>query len=104
MSREEIIDIMVHEIVTHFHPEQVILFGSQARGDASANSDVDLLVVMPDDTNRREMAINIMAALHNMPLPKDILVTTPHEIATRGRLVSTVLHTALSEGTILYAR
>jgi len=95
---------MVREIVTRFHPEKVILFGSQARGDVSSDSDVDLLVVMPDDTNRRETAIDIMTALHNMPLPKDVLVTTPGEIATRGRLVSTVLHTALTEGKVLYAR
>jgi hypothetical protein len=59
---------------------------------------------MPDDTNRREVAIDIMTALHNMPLPKDVLVTTPREISTRGRLVSTVLHTALTEGKMLYAR
>ena len=40
------IDRMVRRIVRKFQPEQVILFGSQARGDAGPDSDVDLLVVM----------------------------------------------------------
>ena len=37
------IDRMVERIVQKFNPEQVILFGSQARGDAGPDSDVDLL-------------------------------------------------------------
>ncbi len=96
--------MMVQEIVTRFHPERIILFGSQAREDARTDSDVDLLVVMPDDTNRRKTAIDIMVALAKMPMPQDIIVTTPHEIATRGQLIATVLHTALEEGRELYAR
>jgi predicted nucleotidyltransferase len=41
---------MVKRIVRQFAPDQIILFGSQARGDAGPDSDVDLLVVMPTDT------------------------------------------------------
>jgi hypothetical protein len=63
-----------------------------------------LLVVMPDSVNRRRTTVEILHVLHNMPLPKDVLVTTPHEVATRGQLPSTVLHTALHEGKVLYAR
>lgn len=95
---------MVHEIVTRFNPEKVILFGSQARGDMTPDSDVDLLVVMPEGINRRETAIEILTVLSDSPLPKDVLVTTPRQIATRGRVIATVLHTALTEGKVLYAR
>ena len=38
---------MVRRIVERFDPEKIILFGSHARGDATPDSDVDLLVVMP---------------------------------------------------------
>jgi len=104
MNTSEVIESMVREIVTRFDPERIILFGSQARGDAVAESDVDLLVVMPDGVNRRKTAIAILNVLSDMPLPKDVLVTTAHEIATRGKVVATVLHNALSEGKELYAR
>ncbi|MHB9025073.1 MAG: nucleotidyltransferase domain-containing protein [Armatimonadota bacterium] len=104
MSTQEVIEGMVHEIVTRFHPEKVILFGSQVRGDTTPDSDVDLLVVMPEGVNRRETAIEILTALSDSPLPKDVLVTTPQQIATRGHVIATVLHTALTEGKVLYAR
>jgi predicted nucleotidyltransferase len=104
MSTFEIINLMVLEIVTRFHPERIILFGSQARGEAKPDSDIDLLVIMPDEVNRREVAIDISTALCHLPMPHDVIVTTPHEVATRGRIIATVLHTALTEGKELYAR
>ena len=68
--------MMVNEIVTLFHPEKIILFGSQARGEETPDSDVDLLVVMPGEVNRRKITVDILHALHNMPMPKDVFVTT----------------------------
>jgi predicted nucleotidyltransferase len=73
---------MVGRIVSRFHPERIILFGSHARGDAGPNSDVDLLVVMPVQGSKREKAVEIGAALHDIRLPKDIIVTTP-EVSNR---------------------
>ena len=103
MSTDEVIQTMVERIVALMHPQQVILFGSQARGDAGPDSDVDLLVVMEDDVDRRRANIDIRVALADMPLPKDIIVTNPHEISTRGQLCSTVLYVALHDGKVLYA-
>ena len=42
----EVLNAIVGHIVKHFHPQRVILFGSQARGDATESSDLDLCVVM----------------------------------------------------------
>lgn len=44
----------IQSIVSMYHPARVILFGSQARGDAGPGSDVDLLVVFAGEVNRRE--------------------------------------------------
>ena len=101
MNSDEIINAMVQEIVYRFHPERIILFGSQARGVAMPDSDIDLQVVMPGEVNRREVARDISAAISHVPMPNDIIVTTPREVATRGRVIATVLHTALSEGKVL---
>ena len=95
---------MVERIVACAQPEKIILFGSHARGDARSDSDVDLLVVMPDGVDRRSSVIAMRVAVADMPLPKDILVTTPADIASRGQLRSTVLYAALNEGKVVYVR
>ncbi|MHB0877402.1 MAG: nucleotidyltransferase domain-containing protein [Anaerolineae bacterium] len=99
---EELIRQMVDTIVRQFGPLRVVLFGSRARGEARPDSDVDLLVVMPESTDRRGVAVAIGRALADSPLPKDIVVTTPEEIRQRGHLVGNVLLPALSEGRVLY--
>src|SRR5437660_3637637 len=67
---------MTRRIVDQFHPVRVILFGSQARGDASPDSDVDLLVVLDAAPDERRAAIEIRRALRGIPVCKDVIVTT----------------------------
>ena len=95
---------MTGRIVRDFHPLRILLFGSHARGDARPDSDVDLLVVLPEVADKREAAIQIRRALREFPVCKDIIVTTPEEITRRGDLVGTVLRPALGEGAVLYER
>ncbi|MGD9893682.1 MAG: nucleotidyltransferase domain-containing protein [Dehalococcoidia bacterium] len=95
---------MTERIVEEFSPVRVIVFGSHARGDAQPDSDVDLLVVLPAVADKREAAISIRRALADFPVSKDVIVTTPEEIARRGDLVGTVLRPALREGTVVYER
>jgi predicted nucleotidyltransferase len=98
------IKTMVDRIVEGFHPIQIILFGSYARGEATAHSDVDLLVVFPELSSKREMTISIRRILADLPMAKDIVVTTPAEIEEYGDLVGRVLRPALREGKVLYER
>ena len=79
MTAETIISTMVDRIVGRFQPSRVVLFGSQARGDANEWSDVDLLVVLPNGTDRRHAAVEIHRTLGDLPVAKDIVVTTPEE-------------------------
>ena len=95
---------MVSCIAERFKPYRIILFGSQARGTPNYHSDVDLLVVMENGTNKLDAAIEIREAVIDSPVAKDIVVTTPDEIERRGNLVGTVLRTALREGVTLYER
>jgi predicted nucleotidyltransferase len=97
------IDRMVKRIVKKFHPEKIILFGSQARGDARPDSDVDLLVVMPVEGSTFEKGLEIRQALWSIPGPVDIIVTTPEDFAWRKEYVGTIEWPAAREGKILYA-
>lgn len=101
---EEAIDEMVRRIVERFDPERIILFGSHARGSASSDSDVDLLVVMPVVGSKRAKQIEIRLALHDIAFPKDVIVTTPEEFAWRKEVPGTIERPASLEGRVVYAR
>ena len=99
---EPIVATMVDRLVSEFRPKRIILFGSRARGDAGAGSDVDLLVVVPDLTDTNEAALQMRSCLSGLSVAKDILVTTPAEIAYRGHVTGSVLHAALREGRVVH--
>jgi uncharacterized protein len=104
MTPADYIQVMAERIVQDFDPVKIILFGSHARGEAGPESDIDLLVVLPEIANKRQAAVAIRRVLTDLPVPKDIVVTTPEEIARRGDVVGTVLRPALREGKVLYER
>ena len=95
---------LTERIVQHFDPLRIVLFGSHARGDARPDSDVDLLVVLPGFDDKRKATIEIRRVLADLPVGKDIIVTTPEEISRRGDLVGTILRPALREGKVIYER
>jgi len=95
---------MVERIVRQFHPEMVILFGSHARGDARPDSDVDLLVVLEADGCVSEQRLDIRQALHDIPVPLDVIVTRPEDFSWRKDVVGTIEWPAAREGKVLYAR
>ncbi len=97
------LDEMVLRIVEHFHPEKIILFGSYARGDAGLESDVDLLVVMPVNGSRRKAAVDIGVALRDIPISKDVVVTTSDAFEWRKEVTGTIEYPAAHEGRVLYA-
>lgn len=99
---ETLLQEITDRIVRGFQPERVILFGSQARGDATPRSDIDLLVVMPNGTDRRQTALAIHRLLDDLGVSIDIVVTTSDLVARRGTLVGTILRPALREGRPLY--
>ena len=95
---------MTRRLVEQFDPEQIILFGSHARGTAGPDSDVDLLVVMPVAGSKREKQIEMRIALHDTRVATDIIVVTPEEVNRYKNIPGTLIRPALLEGQVLYAR
>jgi uncharacterized protein len=89
------------EIGRRFHPEQIVLFGSHARGTATKGSDVDLLVIMNHKRRNIEQAIRIVQEIH-YTFPLDLIVRKPGEIRHRIRLNDFFVSDILSEGKTLY--
>ena len=100
---EQTVQEMVRRIVERFDPEKVILLGSQARGDAGPDSDIDLLVVMDTDSRRRS-AVEIRMAVDDIVIPKDIMVVPPDEFERQRDVVGTLTYPAVREGRLLHDR
>lgn len=92
----------VQILVDRFAPLKILLFGSYARGKGNFHSDLDLLVVLPRLEKKRETAVEMLRALADLPIPKDVIPTDPKEIYKRGEMVGDVLRPALREGIVVY--
>ena len=91
-------------LAERFHPERIILFGSQARGTATDRSDVDLLVVCDCAGRRHQMMVEMDRALAGMGFAKDIVVMTPEEFLLDSQIPGTVARPAALEGRVIYER
>lgn len=86
-------------LVRDFGAEAVWLFGSQARGEASADSDFDFLVVVPNSTvSRYERAVEARRLVEDVAVPKDIIVLTRSEWELDLGVVCSLNSTVFREG------
>lgn len=99
---ETTLDELVQRIVETVCPRRILLFGSAARGQMGPNSDLDILVIMPDGIHRRRTAQDIYRGLLGMGIAKDVVVVTESDIRKYGDNPSLVLFPALREGRELY--
>ena len=95
---------VVGRIVREVDPAQIILFGSRALGDARADSDYDLLVVMDEIVDRRATRLRVRAAIDSLPIFTDIVVATTEQVGWAPALFGDVLQAAVSEGRVIYER
>ncbi len=90
------------EVAARFDPDKIILFGSYAYGTPHADSDVDILVVMPAH-NQLDMAVKISLSI-DPPFPLDIIVRTPTNLKWRLEEGESFLTEITSKGKILYEK
>lgn len=96
---------VVHAIVASIQPDGVILFGSRARGDFRADSDIDLAILAPDGVARRRVAMRAyesLAAVPDRSVAVDIVVLTPSIISTERDLTGSIARAVSREGVVLY--
>ena len=105
---QNLLQAMTDSIVDELQPDEVILFGSHAKGAERPDSDVDFLVIVPESEDarryRRHMTGRVYRRLAAFPVSKDVLIYTRAE-AERWRAVpGHIVATSLNEGKRLYAR
>jgi predicted nucleotidyltransferase len=82
----------------------VILFGSQARGEAKSESDLDFMVIEPEVKSPRREMTRLRKALLSLPGSIDILVTSKNLFEKWSKMPGTVYYEAEKEGRIFHAR
>lgn len=87
-----------------YHPQKIILFGSSARGEATKNSDIDLLIIKPSDKKKAYRIKEVFEALRGTKrqYPLDPLVYTQEELDHRVTLGDYFIQRILAEGKVLY--
>jgi predicted nucleotidyltransferase len=97
-----ILDEIVQRTVQAVHPVQIILFGSAARGEMGPNSDLDILVVMPDGCDRLAITQTLHGRLGDLGIAKDLVVVQASDVERYGKNPYLIIHSALAEGKELY--
>ena len=93
----EWVPVVVERVFQGSDAQRVVLFGSVARGDERADSDIDLLVVLPHVTRAHDDAVNIMRLLRDIPCGVDVIVTDDDRLVRQSK-VPGVIRVALREG------
>jgi len=83
-------------------PSKIILFGSYARGEATEDSDLDLMIILPGKPDKMAEIIRLRRAIGALGVGVDVLVFSEEEARRRGQVPGTVLYWANKEGKILY--
>jgi len=101
---DAVLQEIVRRLVEATSSERIILFGSRARGDHRAYSDVDLLVVKSGAVLTRNWEVHAYASLGGLAVPADILCYTPEEVERWRSARNHVVARALREGRVLYEK
>jgi len=99
---EAVLSDMVDRICKAGTPEKIVLFGSRARGDASVDSDIDLLVVESSGLPRYKRSARYRKAVAGLYVAKDIVVWSPEEIEEWKAVPNAFITTILREGRVIY--
>ena len=96
---------LLEPLIAYFKPQQIILFGSVARGEAGPDSDIDLVVVLDDDVPPEKLAAKAVAeARAGYHGPVDIIVCRASKLKARARAIGSFAHLILRDGVSVYER
>lgn len=102
IKSQQAIDKIVHEIVTKYQPEKVILFGSAARGENTQDSDYDFFIIKSNVPYLgRDRYYDLMKVIQYQHA-SDFLICTPQEVTTRLAMGDPFITSVMTEGKVLH--
>jgi predicted nucleotidyltransferase len=104
LTKQEVIEEMTRRLVEFYRPVRIYLFGSEARGEAGPDSDLDFLVVVPDDTPEEKMRCgDVYSLLSGFGMAKDVIPWRLSHFEERAAYVRASLPaTVVREARLLY--
>jgi len=93
---------VVDRVVELVNPLKIILFGSAVTGHVGADSDLDLLVLVPDGQRLDEVADRLNTGIRPRPMPCDFVVATPSLLRKHRRTSGLVYAEILDHGREVY--
>ncbi len=105
---ESILNIISSKIIENVDPEKIILFGSYAGNRQTADSDIDIMIILKNDSNHNRSKFKTIASLRksliDVQIPKDILIFNEREIKEWQHSKNHIISRALNEGLCIYER
>ncbi len=96
---------LLDPVVAYFNPRRVILFGSRARGDARPDSDIDLLVVVDDDTPPEKVTLRAgFEARQSYHDSADVIPVRETTVRQNAKIAGTLSRAAVLDGVVVYDR
>jgi predicted nucleotidyltransferase len=96
---------LVNRVVAYFNPVRVLMFGSRARGEATADSDTDLLVILDDDAPAHHATLQAgWEARRGYDEPADVVPVRRSAYERRAKIVGTLAYEVSLDGVLVYER
>jgi predicted nucleotidyltransferase len=97
-----IVATLTETLVRAARPRRIILFGSQARGNAAEDSDFDVMVVEDRPVDRFQEMVRLNRVLRSLDIPVDLLVVSEEKFQYWRDTPGNVYYEAASDGKVLY--
>ena len=100
---DAVVGEIVRRIVETAQPDRILLFGSAARTDMGAHSDLDFLVIKSGEYDRARLEGDLYVALSGIGIATDILLVTPEQVERYAYAKFLIIHSALKDGVEVYS-
>jgi predicted nucleotidyltransferase len=104
MINSKQINRVVKLIVDYYAPDQVLLFGSHAKGNADVQSDLDLIIVKDASLPKGQRGLDLKDGLANFPFKIDLVFLTKGELDTQLKVDSSFVSSICSEAKIIFQK
>src|SRR5690242_19690230 len=102
MKKPRIPRELLDPVVEYFKPQRVILFGSRARGEATRDSDIDLLVIVDDETPPEKLTWKAEHEAHQTSRAADVFPMRAEDFERDRAIVNTLAAEADADGIVVY--